>query len=451
VNVRTSFAALIEGAPGRRAGFVAGDPLVVARAPGRLDVIGGIADYSGSLVLQLPLQAACHVALQRCAAPQLSIVSRRGADLQRAEDFSIAMAELLALDEAAAAVRLRADPARRWAAYVAGAFVVLAQARGAAFAGGARLLIDSEVPEGSGVSSSAAVEVATMQAIAAAFDLELAPRELALLCQRVENRIAGAPCGVMDQMTAACGRRDHLLALLCRPAELRGQLPIPGAVAFWGIDSGVRHAVGGADYAGVRAAAFIGRKLLAARHRRAELQLTDLDAGDFERDDAPHLPEGLTGRAFLERWRDHGDAATAVDPQQSYAVRAASRHPVHEHARAQRFAALLPDAADEDARRELGALLRASHASYGACGLGTPQTDRLAAMVDELGPAAGLYGARISGGGSGGTVVVLGRRDAGARVAAIAARYGGATPAMVFGGSSDGAVQHGVKRLPTRR
>ena len=77
--------------------------------------------------------------------------------------------------------------------------------RGVAFDGGARILIRSEVPEGKGVSSSAALEVATMSAVAAGYRVEINPRETAFLCQKVENLVAWAPCGVMDQMTAACG------------------------------------------------------------------------------------------------------------------------------------------------------------------------------------------------------------------------------------------------------
>src|SRR5205823_6892483 len=134
-------------------------------------------------------------------------------------------------------------PAHRWAAYVAGAFLVLMREKGYVFQQGARVLVHSAVPEGKGVSSSAALEVATMQAVTAAYGIDLPPRELAFLCQRVENLIAGAPCGVMDQMTAACGEADRLLTLLCQPGELQGTIKLPDELAVWGIDSGIRHSV----------------------------------------------------------------------------------------------------------------------------------------------------------------------------------------------------------------
>jgi L-arabinokinase len=123
--------------------------------------------------------------------------------------------------------------------------------------------VASDVPEGKGVSSSAALEVAVMTAIAAAFDIVLPPREIAILCQKVENLVVGAPCGVMDQMTAACGEADRLLALRCQPAELQGHVALPEDLTVFGIDSGIRHAVSGADYVSVRVGAFMGYRILA--------------------------------------------------------------------------------------------------------------------------------------------------------------------------------------------
>ena len=155
------------------------------------------------------------------------------------------------------------DPTQRWAAYVAGVFLVLARERGVRFSRGARLLISSRVPQGKGVSSSAALEVATMSAVAAAFNIDIDPKEIASLCQRVENHVVGAPCGVMDQMTSACGEANQLLALVCQPAELLGSIELPEDLAVWGLDSGVRHSIGGGDYGSVRAGAFMGYRILA--------------------------------------------------------------------------------------------------------------------------------------------------------------------------------------------
>jgi L-arabinokinase len=108
------------------------------------------------------------------------------------------------------------DPAQKWAAYVAGTILVLMIELGVRFEDSISLLVSSAVPEGKGVSSSAAVEVASMSAIAAAHGLSIDPRDLAILCQKVENHIVGAPCGVMDQMTSSCGEANKLLAMICQ-------------------------------------------------------------------------------------------------------------------------------------------------------------------------------------------------------------------------------------------
>src|SRR5256885_17056927 len=90
----------------------------------------------------------------------------------------------------------------------------------AAGGGGVRILVDSAVPEGRGVASSAALEVAVATAVAASSGIEISPTELAALCQRVENQVVGAPCGIMDQMTSACGKQDRLLQLRCQPGTI---------------------------------------------------------------------------------------------------------------------------------------------------------------------------------------------------------------------------------------
>jgi hypothetical protein len=240
--------------------------IVVTRAPGRLDVMGGIADYSGSLVLELPIREATFVALQRDPGLAIRVVSL-SYDTNQDLSFDMSLNDFLsaggAIEYDVARAHFQQDPERRWASYVVGVFLVLMRERGLSFSHGARILISSRVPVGKGVSSSAALEVAVMQAVAAAFDLEIGPRELAILCQKVENLIVGAPCGIMDQMTSVCGEANRLLALLCQPAEIQGMIPIPSNIAFWGIDSGIRHSVAAADYGSVRAAAFMGYRIIA--------------------------------------------------------------------------------------------------------------------------------------------------------------------------------------------
>src|SRR5262245_54195057 len=184
----------------QKPGFFSAEEIVVSRAPGRIDLMGGIADYSGALVLQWPIAAATVVCLQLQDAPAIQICSLPVNFEEPSRSFEFSLNDHT--DYESARRMFQVDPDNHWAAYVAGAFVVLMREKDLVFKRGARILICSGVPEGKGVSSSAAVEVSTMAAIAAAYDIQLSPVEIAFLSQKVENTIAGAPCGVMDQMTS---------------------------------------------------------------------------------------------------------------------------------------------------------------------------------------------------------------------------------------------------------
>lgn len=466
------------GADGPRAGhaelirefFDTAGELIVTRAPGRLDLMGGFGDYSGSLILELPISNATHVAIQLREGETLSVISLP-TDGGQARRFEMRLADFL--DSAGRPVSYRdaaryfeGDAERRWAAYVAGCFLTLMRERGCAFDKGARILVGSDVPEGKGVSSSAALEVATMRALAVAYRVELSPRELAFLCQRVENLVARAPCGVMDQMAAACGEQDRLLALLCQPAELKGFIELPRELAVWGVDSGIRHSVGGAGYSTVRTATFMGYRIIAdaaglpwresGTEGRGAVEdarwggyLANVKPAEFEERFAPLLPERMSGAEFLARYGGITDAVTSVDPSRSYPVRQAASHPVFENERVERFARLLRGWRGLERAEELGGLMHLSHESYTACGLGSAGTDELVRLVREAGPSAGLYGAKISGGGGGGTVAVLGRREAGASVERIAREYAARTghAPLVISGSSPGAAAFGSLKL----
>lgn len=491
------------------------EEIFVARAPGRLDVMGGIADYSGSLVLQMPIREACHVAVQRNhpskqrlwkhaqarqhakgqgPTPVLQIVSYGSELSNRGPTFDMDLSDFMDGDQPMSYEKAKKyfaqDPSQKWAAYVAGSILVLMTELGVRFEDSISMLVSSAVPEGKGVSSSASVEVASMSAIAAAHGLNISPRDLALLCQKVENHIVGAPCGVMDQMTSACGETNKLLAMICQPAEVVGHVEIPGHIRFWGIDSGIRHSVGGADYGSVRIGTFMGRKMIKSMaaavlsrslpssngisHYELEEEggeLLEAEASlDYLCNLAPHryealyakmLPESMLGETFLERYADHNDSVTVIDHKRSYGVRANARHPIYENFRVKAFKALLTSAASDEQLTSLGELLYQCHYSYSDCGLGSDGTDRLVQLVQEMQhnkvskfEDGTLYGAKITGGGSGGTVCVIGRNclRSSQQILEIQQRYKGATGylPLVIEGSSPGAGKFGYLRIRRR-
>jgi L-arabinokinase len=410
----------------RHALFASGAPIVVARAPGRFDVLGGIADYSGGLVLGFPIRAAALAAAQLASDGQVIVVSgRRRISLPAADLFAAPLFEL--------SRRLSDEDA--WAAYVLGPVALLAREEQLPVTG-LRLLLSSSVPEGKGLGSSAAVEIAAAQAAAAAFGCTVAPQSLALLGQRAEQLVAQAACGVMDQMTATYGEAGHLLALTCRPAEVTGVFALPRGLTVWGIDSGARHTVRDGPYRRVRCAAFMGKALLGSdAGYLAALRPEDVEAA--------RVPECMTGAEFLRVRDGVEDEMSEVEPQVEYPVRAATLHPIEEQVRVETFLRLLDEPVGESRSRVLRELMTASHESYSRCGLGTPATDRIVEAVSSAGWERGLIGARVSGGGSGGTVVVLGRGGAEPVVERLAERIG----AGLVVGTSPGASSFGTRIL----
>jgi len=392
--------------------------LIVSRAPGRLDVMGGIADYSGSHVLEFPIAEATFVAVQLNTERQLNIVTLLD-DEPRHSSFTMSMSVLDGPLEYEAAREFFANEAGgRWAAYVAGVFLVLMRERNVSFPSGANILISSRVPPGKGVSSSAALEVAVMQAVTEAFDISIEAHDKALLCQKVENLVVGVPCGVMDQMTAVFGERDRLLLLLCQPAELKRMISLPSELMLWGLDSGIRHSVGGADYGSVRARTFMGARMIADFK-------ADFSEGSYLANISPEEFE----REYLAQLPDH--------------IRVPTAHPIYENARVQRFVEVLEQGGPF---AELGELMYESHRSYTALGLNSSGTDLLVELVRREGPGAGLFGAKITGGGSGGTVAVLGNQNSRAAVERVVANYAKETghQPYLFEGSSPGALAFGA-------
>ena len=447
--------------------FSAGSDVYITRAPGRLDVMGGIGDYSGSHVLEMPIGEAALAGVQKDNERLVKIVSLGSHTNTRTYSFEMPLeafesdGEPVSYEEAKQYFRRKRSS--RWAAYIAGTFLVLMKEKGVTFRGGARILIDSRVSLGKGVSSSAAIEVAAMTAIAAAFEIDIEPKELAVLCQKVENLIVGAPCGIMDQMTSVKGEKNKFLSLVCQPAELRGTVSVPDGIAFWGIDSGIRHSVGGGDYGSVRTGAFMGYRIIAdlagltvsTTGKNGFVKIADdkwrgylanIMPQEFEEKYAGRLPKEISGSDFLQRYQGINDTVTSVSRAKKYAVLSPTRHPVYENGRVNSFVGLLQQPITDESLRSLGNLMCEAHKSYSDCGLGTSETDLL---VDLVMRSKNLFGAKITGGGCGGTVAVLGRKRADAEIAKVAADYENQTGHRphIFTGSSMGAETFGHLRI----
>lgn len=313
------------------------------------------------------------------------------------------------------------------------------------------------------MSSSAALEVVAMMVIAAAFEIEIEPREIAILCQKFENVIVGAPCGIMDQMSSACDAENQLLSMICQPAELRGTIEIPEHLAVWGIDSGIPHSVGAGDYGSVRTGGFVGYRMIAelaglnfyetetdgvVRNEDAKWNgyLANITPAEFAKNFAAHLPEKISGAEFLTRYKGITDTITKINSDNIYAVLNPTAHQICENFRVHQFAELLNEPMNESTLHELGDLMYQSHKSYSTCSLGTDGTDLLVELVAK---SEQLYGAKITGGGSGGSVAVLGRKDADAEIKKVTNEYKKQTnyQPYIFSNSSPGAASFEFLKL----
>jgi galactokinase len=402
------------------------EPVIRAKAPGRMDVMGGIADYSGSLLLQIPIKQTTSVSIQKREDGVFHL--RTYITKNKTDDFSIHLSALKNKSLQGAGRIIRPVSGGDWAVYVLGCFLVLQQEKQIELTG-ANVLIESNVPWGKGVSSSAALEVATMNALAKIFGLTLGNEELPVLAQMAENYVAGAPCGLMDQLSSHLGQKNKLLPLICQPHQVIKPIAIPRGIYFTGIDSGIRHAVSGASYGDVRTAAFMAYTIIAMNEGAtpADLQqakssgdwsklpykgfLANIPADVFRMNHSSLLPDKISSKDFLSQYHLSIDNMTGIDENKIYQPLACAAHPVFENERINLFASLLmrfKNQEDKTASLEkMGKLMLESHQGYSSVGLGNEHTDEIVQMVKDAGSGSGVFGARITGGGSGGTVCIL--------------------------------------------
>ncbi|GAA3721424.1 galactokinase [Streptomyces tremellae] len=351
-------------------------PEGVWAAPGRVNLIGEYTDFNDGFVMPLALP---HTTL--------AAVSRRTDGVLRLHSADSPQG-VVRLDAASLAPR---SGAGGWAAYPAG--VVWALREAGHELGGADIHVTSTVPTGAGLSSSAALEVATAAALNDLYGLGLSPAELAVLAQRAENEFVGVPCGIMDQMASACCAEGHALYLDTRDLTQR-QVPfdlVAQGLRLLVVDTRVKHELGDGAYAERRAGCEAGARALGVRALR----------------DVPYaeLPDAL---ARLE---------AAGQPEN---VIRYVRHVVSDDARVERVIALL----DAGEARATGEILLEGHASLrDDLRVSSAELD----LAVEASAAAGALGARMTGGGFGGSAVVLAEADAVERVVkAVESAFAGA-------------------------
>ena len=328
----------------------------IFRSPGRVNLIGEHTDYNDGFVMPAAIGLYAWLAIAPRGDRQVIVQTR---NLAKSEIF-----DLDALDPAGYG---------RWSDYVRGVAVVLEQAGHRLR--GASMMVQGEVPLGSGLSSSAALEVVTAFGMLAVSAIELSRVEMARFCQRAENEVVGVRCGIMDQLASACGAADRALLLDCRSLEYELQ-PLPEQARLVIANTMVRHDLASGEY----------------NRRRAECE-----------EAVAHLARRLPGVKALRdvtpaQLAQHGEGL-AERPRKR------ARHVVAENERVAQASEALRGG---DIAR-FGRLMAASHNSLrDDYEVSCKELDLMVGFANEV---EGVYGSRMTGGGFGGCTISLVAHD----------------------------------------
>ncbi len=329
------------------------EPQWIAAAPGRVNIIGEHIDYNDGFVLPMAIDRYCVIAAGDDTASSTARIYSESAD----DEVTIALHGTVG--HAAAG---------HWSNYVAG--VIAGCTACGMRPAGFRAVIESDVPVGGGLSSSAAIEVATATLMEAVTGQSLEPVAKALLCQKAEHDYAGVPCGIMDQFASVMGRPDHLMLLDCRSQEIE---PIPflnPSITVLIINTNVKHELSGGEYAERRAQCeSAARKLGVASLRDATLEQLE-----------------------------------SARPKLEVAEYRRARHAISEIERTQQAA----KAMETGEWSQIGSLMYASHTSLrDDYEVSCDELDLLVDLASKIGAGGGVIGSRMTGGGFGGCTVSL--------------------------------------------
>lgn len=328
-------------------------PRVLVRAPGRVNLIGDHTDYNDGFALPVAIAEATWVAIRRRADQRI---------LARAQDFG----QTVEWNSG----EPPGESMQGWARYVAGVETLLRE-RGAVL-GGFELLIHSTIPIGSGISSSAALTIGCAKGLANLCGATMSPIEMIDLARMAEERFAGVPCGILDQTAILLSKAAHALQLDCRSREVQ-YIPIaPGGAEFLLVDSKLPRTLAGSAYAQRRAEC--DRAVAYFAQTRPDVRaLRDLDPDTVRRH------------------------ASQMDP----VAFARALHVVTENQRVLEFA----DEMQQGNWERAGEIMDESHASLrDQYEVSTPDLERVIRCVRSAG---GVLGARVTGAGFGGCLVVL--------------------------------------------
>ena len=336
------------------------EPEILVRAPGRVNLIGEHVDYLGGYVLPVAIEKMLWMAVSREPG---NMHCRVWSESIGGSPASLELNNLF-----------RTEGKDAWMNYITGVLAMLQEEEGFPSIPGFAASITSEIPDGAGLSSSAALEVATALAVETLACHNLTPNHRAQLCQKAEHEFANVPCGIMDQLAVTCGLQGHALFLDCQSLEHK-LIPIPEGLAIVVADTQVKHELADGEYRKRREDCETALEIMGAPSYR-DVTIQDLETAQ------PNLPGRLFSRAH---------------------------HAVTEIARVRDFVSALR----YTNTKEISRILFESHKSLSQeFEVSCPELDHLVDAARGFGTSQGCLGARMTGAGFGGAIIALARQDA---------------------------------------
>lgn len=444
------------------------ETIYISRAPGRLDVMGGMADYSGATVFESTTKEAtfCAVQIRDDREVHIESVGIEENDFHYSGFFSLDQLskDRSEIDYDYINEQFNGSKKNQWLTFPAGAFAVILKEKHFKFTGGANILLQSNLPMGRGVSSSAALEISLLKAIVEAYRIPASHRDIPYWAHLLENNVVKSPCGMMDQYASSHGLKGHLLPIVCQPDTVLDPVKVYDDITFVGVDTGIRSKLTKQNYADVRVSAFMGYSVIAdelnlkskkRRNKRYEVDIEDpyfdgylanMKTSRFDDQFRDILPLRMTGKDFLIKYQGITDPIAIIEPEKKYNIQVACYNQVYENLRTILFLQLLRaynEGHDEQILISLGELMFLSHRSYSECGLGNPNITDFVRRLRLAGPRVGIYGAKISGSGTGGTIAVLLKKMALPSLENMVDEFGkdNNVAPRIFTGNSPGAIE----------
>lgn len=436
---------------------------VIASAPGRIDLMGGFADYSGSKVLQSPINKRTYAIVSTNDSNEINLFSIFVPSIDEAVKGNMLIASidsssvwsksfptgilfsdkhnkivnevtfLQRLKDEVALADDKPNASSNWSWHIMGVIRALSAANNP-FAckpfSGMNVVIVSDLPSNCGLASSASLQMSV--ALATNKVLQTNMNDLVSICQNVENNILGSLCGFMDHVAVGYGQENCLLSFKCQQPfllESTNFVPIPSGLSVWALDTGVARSTANEYYNKARVGSLIGKSIINSSYNSSQIPVNDLcDMSPSQLNKVlKFLPNELSGFDFMAKNQEeykaflqatNSESMLGINPNWKYPVAAATLHPVEENFRANIFEGLLKSYGASDkfsSCLQMSELMSQSNLGYSACGLGCAEIDTLVDLINQnsvVKDPNGLFvGVKPSGAGCGGSVAVLAKND----------------------------------------